>query len=146
MSVEVSSFPGMATASSKPSRPSFRCSECGASVVRWHGRCPGCQSWGTLTEAATVRGVLRKVTPGVVATPARPISTVSAAAVRMRPSGIGEFDRVLGGGLVPGSVTLLAGEPGVGKSTLLLTAAHAWTNSGAGRALLVTGEESAEQV
>ena len=134
------------TASSKPSRPSFRCSECGASVVRWHGRCPECQSWGTLTEAAAVRGALRKVTPGVVATPARPISAVSAAAVRMRPSGIGEFDRVMGGGLVPGSVTLLAGEPGVGKSTLLLTAAHAWTSSGAGRALLITGEESAEQV
>ncbi len=93
-----------------------------------------------------MHGALRKVSAGVVSQSARPISAVTAGGVRMRASGVPEFDRVLGGGLVPGSVTLLAGEPGVGKSTLLLTAAHAWAESTGSRSLIVTGEESAEQV
>lgn len=82
----------------------------------------------------------------MVTQPARSMPDIGTEAVRMRPSGIAEFDRVLGGGLVPGSVVLLAGEPGVGKSTLLLSSAQSWAAAGHGRALIVTGEESAEQV
>ena len=81
--------------------------------------------------------------------PARPIATVSVEAARARPTGVGELDRVLGGGLVPGAVVLLAGEPGVGKSTLLLDVAQQWAAGAAdtaGPALVVSGEESASQV
>ncbi len=130
----------------KPARPSFHCTECGADVAKWAGRCPQCQAWGTLSEAGAVTAVLRRVTPGPVSAPARPIGEVDASQVGARPSGVPELDRVLGGGLVPGSVVLLAGEPGVGKSTLLLAAAHAWASSNTSPALIVTGEESAAQV
>lgn len=80
------------------------------------------------------------------AEPARPISTISAAPARARPTGVTELDRVLGGGLVPGAVVLLAGEPGVGKSTLLLDVAQQWAAGGSSPALLVSGEESVSQV
>lgn len=89
---------------------------------------------------------MRRVSAGPVSGPALRIADVDASAVTARPSGVGELDRVLGGGLVPGSVVLLAGEPGVGKSTLLLAAAQAWADGGNGRVLVVTGEESAAQV
>jgi DNA repair protein RadA/Sms len=134
------------TAAPKSARPTFRCTECGASAAKWHGRCPECQSWGTVTEASPVSGTLRKVTAGPITHPAMSMPLISADSVQMRASGIKEFDRVLGGGLVPGSVTLLAGEPGVGKSTLLLAAAQAWSAAGHGRTLIITGEESAAQV
>lgn len=134
------------SASARPVRPGFRCSECGASAGKWHGRCPECQAWGTVVEASAVSGSLRKVSAGPTSAPAQSMPDIDATAVQMRASGIKEFDRVLGGGLVPGSVTLLAGEPGVGKSTLLLSAAHAWAAAGHGRALIITGEESAAQV
>ncbi len=91
-------------------------------------------------------GTLRKVSAGSVTRPAQSMPEINTDSVQMRASGIKELDRVLGGGLVPGSVTLLAGEPGVGKSTLLLAAAQAWAAAGHGRALIVTGEESAAQV
>ncbi len=148
LSVVPSSVIAMAptSASTKSARPSFRCTECGATAVKWHGRCPECQSWGTVSESGPVSGTLRKVTPGVVSRPAQSIPEINADSVQMRASGIKELDRVLGGGLVPGSVTLLAGEPGVGKSTLLLAAAQAWSAGGHGRTLIVTGEESAAQV
>jgi DNA repair protein RadA/Sms len=87
----------------------------------------------------------RAVRPAAVTSPARPLASVDVAAARARPTGISEFDRVLGGGVVPGAVLLLAGEPGVGKSTLLLDVAARWAASGT-RALVVTGEESASQV
>lgn len=93
-----------------------------------------------------VSGALRKVSAGVVTTPARRLADINSAGVTAKPSGIGELDRVLGGGLIPGSVILLAGEPGVGKSTLLLAAAQSWAAAGNGAVLIVTGEESAEQV
>ncbi|GGM04161.1 DNA repair protein RadA [Nakamurella endophytica] len=134
------------SAGSRPPRAAFRCTECGATVPKWAGRCPQCQAWGSLTESGGGPALLRRVTPGPVTGGARPIAEVGADTVRSRPSGLAEFDRVLGGGLVPGSVVLLAGEPGVGKSTLLLSAAAAWAATQGTPALIVTGEESAAQV
>jgi DNA repair protein RadA/Sms len=128
----------------------FQCSECGWRAAKWAGRCGDCQAWGSVTQArpaglAMVAGSAR--VPLVAGTPRRaavPISQVDAAAARARPTGMDELDRVLGGGLVPGAVVLLAGEPGVGKSTLLLEAGGLAARSG--RVLYVTGEESAAQV
>jgi DNA repair protein RadA/Sms len=125
-------------------KPAYRCSECGATSLRWVGRCPECQAWGTIGEAgATPR---RAVAAGPVAGAARPIGELDPDDARARPTGVDELDRVLGGGLVPGSVVLLAGEPGVGKSTLLLEVAHRFAARGQERALIVTGEESPAQV
>ncbi len=115
------------------------CSDCGQQVAKWAGRCPGCDSWGTIQE---VRGGSR-ATGGAYSAP----ETLSAATdVERRVSvGIAGVDRVLGGGLVPSSVALLAGEPGIGKSTLLLHLIAAL--AGAGHpCLLVSGEESHGQV
>src|SRR5436305_524349 len=121
----------------------FRCDECGNEVAKWLGRCPECQAWGTIAEVGARAG--STATAGPVSAPARPIGEVAADGARHRPTGIAELDRVLGGGLVPGSVVLLAGEPGVGKSTLLVSAA-AQIATGGRRCLVVTGEESAAQV
>jgi len=107
----------------------YRCIECGWQVAKWTGRCGECQAWGTVEEAASPRPArtgIRAVsyrTAAPVSTPAVPIGQVDATDARARPTGLDELDRVLGGGLVPGAVLLLAGEPGVGKSTLLLEAA-----------------------
>ncbi|MFZ0048456.1 MAG: DNA repair protein RadA [Streptosporangiaceae bacterium] len=126
----------------------FECSSCGWRSAKWAGRCGECGEWGTITEGraeelgrATSRAHLRAAQP---VTAAVPIGQVDAAAARARPTGMDELDRVLGGGLVPGAVVLLAGEPGVGKSTLLLEAGALAAASG--RVLYVTGEESAAQV
>jgi DNA repair protein RadA/Sms len=115
-------------------------------VPKWAGRCPNCQAWGSLAEVGAVQTVLRKITPGPVTAAARPIGEIDASQVAAQPSGVAELDRVLGGGLVPGGVVLLAGEPGVGKSTLLLAASHAWASTHRTPALIITGEESAAQV
>ena len=123
-------------------RPAHRCSECGWETAKWVGRCGECQAWGSILE--TSAPVLRAAA-GPVSTPAVPIGQVSVADSTFRPSGVPELDRVLGGGLVPGAAILLAGEPGVGKSTLLLEVA-AKTASSRRRTLYVTGEESASQV
>jgi len=121
----------------------YRCDECGNELTKWVGRCPECQAWGTITEVgARPAG---RVSAGPVSAPARPIGDVAAEGAAHRPTGVPELDRVLGGGLVPGSVVLLAGEPGVGKSTLLISAAAQIADSGR-RCLVVTGEESAAQV
>src|ERR1700759_3599154 len=122
----------------------YRCSECGWQATKWVGRCGECQAWGTIEEAGVprlVRAGVRGVGPGPVSTPAVPIGDVDARAASARPTGMDELDRVLGGGLVPGAVLLLAGEPGVGKSTLLLEAAA--LVAGSRRVLYVTGKESA---
>ncbi|MFH5821973.1 DNA repair protein RadA [Georgenia sp. AZ-5] len=140
-----------ATKVARPSRPAFRCSECGWSTAKWVGRCGECQAWGTVEEAGApaVTRVRAALAPS---SPARPIDEVDVEAARARSTGVGELDRVLGGGIVPGAVVLLAGEPGVGKSTLLLdvaakAAAVSAGPSGQGRPVLyVTGEESASQV
>ncbi|WP_342372893.1 DNA repair protein RadA [Propioniciclava soli] len=120
-----------------------RCSECGWETPRWAGRCGRCQAWGSLSEVAPA--ATARVATSRPATSARPITEVTAQEARGIPTGIGELDRVLGAGLTPGSVVLLGGEPGVGKSTLLLEAAARWA-AGGRRTLYVTAEESAAQV
>ena len=129
----------------KSARPAHRCTECGFASAKWVGRCPECQAWGTVQEFGAPTTPLRSVSAGPVTAPARPIAQVELAGARAVPTGIAEFDRVLGGGLVPGAVLLVAGEPGVGKSTLLLEVAHRVAAAN-GPALVVSGEESAGQV
>ncbi len=127
-------------------RSQYRCSECHHVTAKWVGRCLECGSWGTVDEVAAVtalRGTNRS--PRVPASVPVSINSIDPHRARHCPTRISELDRVLGGGVVPGSVTLLAGDPGVGKSTLLLQAAHRWAQSGR-RALYVSGEESAGQV
>ena len=121
----------------------YRCGECGWQTVKWVGRCGECQAWGTVEVVGGPR--LRQVSAGPVTTEAVPIGDVDVEAALSRSTGVGELDRVLGGGLVPGAVVLLAGEPGVGKSTLLLEVAAQAARAGQ-RALYVTGEESVAQV
>ncbi len=123
----------------------YRCTDCGTDSLRWVGRCPECQAWGTVLEAGATGRRSASVAAGPVTRPAQPIGELSPDEARARPTGVAELDRVLGGGLVPGSVVLLAGEPGVGKSTLLLEVAHRFA-AGGGRSLVVTGEESTAQV
>lgn len=129
----------------KKPRVIHTCTECGYSSPKWLGRCPECGSWGTLQEEAPVAAGPVKSSALTPAAPASPITKVEAAATRTVKSGIGELDRVLGSGVVPGSVVLMAGEPGVGKSTLLLEVASRWASQGR-KALYVTAEESAGQV
>lgn len=153
----------------KKVRSVHTCSECGYSCPKWLGRCPECGSWGTLVESVAAnegsRGRANVVAQAIAgdavlgltpSTPAEPITKISAAASQALPTGISELDRVLGRGIIPGSVVLLAGEPGVGKSTLLLEVAHRWTKAAedsaegtaesSRRALYVTAEESVGQV
>lgn len=128
------------------SRSQYRCSECRHVTAKWVGRCLGCGTWGTVDEV-TVRSAVRGSSSRTAApcAAAVPISSIEPRGTRHCPTGVGELDRVLGGGVVPGSVTLLAGDPGVGKSTLLLKVAHEWAQSGR-RALYVSGEESSGQI
>ncbi|MDA3021629.1 MAG: DNA repair protein RadA [Actinomycetota bacterium] len=126
-----------------PKAPAYRCSDCGWTSVKWVGRCGECQAWGTVDEIGATR--TRGTTAAKSGTPALPIGSVDLTAAAATQTGISEFDRVLGGGLVPGAVILLAGEPGVGKSTLLLDVAARWADAGQ-LTLYVTGEESTAQV
>ena len=152
--------------------PAYRCTECGWTTAKWVGRCGECQTWGTVEEAA---GGTRARTRAAssVQKPAQPIAEVDSRVAAYMSTGNPEFDRVLGGGLVPGAVILMAGEPGVGKSTLLLDVAATFARGTAGIAgqkgaqnrtntpaqntsaqntqpprpvLYITGEESAAQV
>ncbi|MDP1804229.1 MAG: ATPase domain-containing protein, partial [Acidimicrobiales bacterium] len=125
------------------SRTVYRCSECGTAEPKWTGRCSGCEAWNTLVEerqdpAAAVAAAPVPLAGG--STPC-PIAEVDTAAWAPAPTHLGELDRVLQGGLVPGSVTLLGGEPGIGKSTLVLQALAGLAKSGH-RCLYVTAEES----
>ena len=130
-------------ASKSGTRPSYRCTECGWPAVKWVGRCGECQAWGTVAEVgAPAAARTNAVAP---ARPAVPISEVDAEQAQARSTGVEEFDRVLGGGIVPGAVVLMAGEPGIGKSTLALDVAARAARTGE-RVLYVSGEESAAQV
>ncbi len=124
-----------------------RCQECGAAFARWAGRCTACGAWNTLVEEREPAPGSGRPRAAGVDRPAGavPLASVDASCADPRPTGVDELDRVLGGGLVPGSVTLVAGEPGIGKSTLLLQALAASAAAG-NRVLLVSGEESAQQV
>lgn len=124
----------------------YVCRSCATPSPSWVGRCGSCGEWNTLEEIAVPAGssASRTVAPGVSLT-AQPIESVSAEHGAPVPLGVDELDGVLGGGLVPGSVTLLGGEPGIGKSTLLLQAVAAAARSGR-RVLYVAAEESASQV
>ncbi len=123
-------------------RSVFRCQECGGPSPKWVGRCPSCGEWNTLVEE--LDGV-----DDVVLVPAGeravPIAEVDSVAWQPRSTGSDEVDRVLSGGLVPGSVTLVGGEPGVGKSTLLLQVASSVAQTGA-TVLYIAAEESPQQV
>ena len=122
----------------------YSCTECGASVPKWQGQCPGCGVWNTLVETIATPAPARFQSVAGKTGTVRRLSSVDASETPRFPTGVEEFDRVLGGGLVPGGVILLGGDPGIGKSTLLLQAMAA---IGAARsALYVTGEESVEQV
>ncbi|WP_138275857.1 DNA repair protein RadA [Rhodoluna limnophila] len=132
-------------------KATFTCTECGWSTPKWVGRCGECQAWDTMQEGkpgggrglGTVRNVRAVAIVGSSA--AKPITDVSTERVTAWSTQVGEFDRVLGGGLVPGAVVLLSGEPGVGKSTLLLEVAANTAKSGK-RVLYVSGEESVGQI
>src|SRR6478736_981542 len=124
----------------------YRCNECGATEAKWTGRCNGCEAWGTLIEEMTgpvgVNGAVPMLPPS---SPPIQISDVDPTEFSPKPTGVAELDRVLGGGLIPGSVTLLGGEPGIGKSTVLLQAAAEVAATGR-KVLYLSGEESAQQV
>lgn len=123
----------------------FRCTECGWTAAKWVGRCGECQQWGTVVEAATATGIVHAVSALAPTRSARPITQIDTSETPRRTSGVGEFDRVLGGGIVPGAAILLSGEPGVGKSTLLLEVAAQSARAGR-RVLYASAEESLGQV
>ncbi len=118
----------------------YACTECGTTSGRWFGKCPGCASFGTLVEEVVGQVGAAKAPPK----PLLRLVDVSAEEAQRIPTGVAELDRVLGGGLVPASLVLVGGEPGVGKSTVLLMALSAMSSTR--RVLLITGEESVAQV
>lgn len=124
----------------------FQCQACGHTSPKWLGRCPDCNAWNSFAEERK-EPVSRHAssTPRQTRSEPRPLSDISPTPVNRASSGISEFDRVLGGGIVPGSVVLVGGDPGIGKSTLLLQAIAGVAKNGA-RSLYVSGEESPEQV
>src|SRR5437588_3270693 len=130
------------------------CSECGAESLRWAGQCPACHAWNTLQEfqvrkapSGRSRSISAQRGQAVEPTGARPIplSEIEPDSAPRQPLAWGELNRVLGGGIVPGSLVLVGGEPGVGKSTLLMHAAQQIASSG-GRVLYASGEESPQQI
>lgn len=126
----------------------YACSECGWQAAKWVGRCGECQQWGTVVERGRQGATLARTTAGVAPREdrrARPITELEGHSAHHRSTGVGELDRVLGGGIVPGAAILLSGEPGVGKSTLLLRVAAQIASVG-GRVLYTSGEESTGQI
>jgi DNA repair protein RadA/Sms len=121
-------------------KPGYVCRECGTAAPRWAGRCSSCGSWNTIDQAPASSDSMARPDPAPV-----PLTQLEGSDGRPQPTGVGELDRVLGGGLVPGSATLIGGEPGIGKSTLLLQALAEMARRGS-RCLLVSAEESPAQV
>lgn len=122
----------------------FICNECGGVTPKWEGKCPHCGAWNTLQESRESAAPSHRYAPLAGVSPVRRLSEIEAREQARSPTGIAEFDRVLGGGLVQGAVVLIGGDPGIGKSTLLLQALASMSR--VGKVLYVTGEESAEQV
>jgi len=122
----------------------YSCTECGGQAPKWQGQCPHCGAWNTLVESIATPASARFQGVAGARSAVTPLSAVDARETRRTATGIDELDRVLGGGLVPGAVVLLGGDPGIGKSTLLLQACAAL--GAAHKTLYVTGEESVEQV
>lgn len=120
----------------------FFCGECGYESTKWLGKCPACGSWNTMLEQKKISSI--PSINNLTYAHAIPLADVTTTASGRVSPGIGELDRVLGGGIVPGSVTLLGGDPGIGKSTLLMQTAAELTKQGT--VLYVTGEESASQL
>ncbi|MFZ9334656.1 MAG: AAA family ATPase, partial [Burkholderiaceae bacterium] len=125
----------------------YSCTDCGGTSPRWLGRCPHCEAWNTLVETvaestAPAKNRFAALTP---ASEVSVLSAIEAADVARTPTGIAELDRVLGGGIVEGGVVLIGGDPGIGKSTLLLQAVDALQRAGL-QALYTSGEESGAQV
>ena len=126
----------------KKAKTAYVCSDCGATALQWFGACPSCGAAGTLVETASERGSVKRlagVAPGAVS-----LQDVATRELERLSTGIAELDRVLGGGLVAGQVVLIGGDPGIGKSTLLLQALAALGS--AHKVLYISGEESAEQI
>ncbi|MGH8704049.1 MAG: DNA repair protein RadA [Burkholderiales bacterium] len=124
-------------------KSAYVCADCGATALQWFGACPSCGAAGTLVETVAERSSHRLAGAAPSAVPVA-LSAIEARELERFPTGIGEFDRVLGGGLVAGQVALIGGDPGIGKSTLLLQALASL--AGSRKVLYITGEESAEQV
>ena len=125
----------------------YVCQECGGTSAKWQGQCPHCQAWNSMVETverAQAGAAANRYAHLAEAAPVRNLSEIEARDIPRQPTGLSEFDRVLGGGLVPGGVVLIGGDPGIGKSTLLLQALASLSRDTS--VLYVTGEESAEQV
>lgn len=126
------------------SKTVYTCSECGGQSSKWQGQCPSCQAWNTLLEGVIETGTTHRFNALSPSSPVRNLSQIETAEIPRFSSGVLEFDRVLGGGLVTGGVVLIGGDPGIGKSTLLLQSLA--TLSQSRRSLYVSGEESGAQI
>jgi DNA repair protein RadA/Sms len=122
----------------------FACNECGGQSPKWQGQCPSCGAWNSLIETVAERPAAHRYSSSARAAPLTLLARIAAREAPRMPTGVAELDRALGGGLIAGQVALIGGDPGIGKSTLLLQSL-AWM-SAARKAIYVTGEESTEQV
>ncbi len=122
----------------------FVCQECGYEALKWLGQCPGCKAWNTLVEESITSAQKKDQFSGLI-NPPKSIQEINYEQTERMQTSFGELNRVLGGGIVPGSLILLGGDPGIGKSTILLQVANYIANKN-GKVLYVTGEESAAQI
>ena len=131
----------------KAGRTIFLCQSCGYQAPKWMGKCPDCAKWNSFVEERLHLGPALSSKESLSASPSRPVpmDTVEIGQVRRLSTGIQEFDRVLGGGLVPGSLILIGGDPGIGKSTLMLQVSHKLA-SHKHKLLYISGEESVQQI
>ena len=136
--------PSPGRASRAEGRTQYVCRECGAASAKWLGQCPSCTAWNTLEETKVERAAANRFESLATPSTVEFLSNVAVESAPRFPTGLEEFDRVLGGGMVPGSVVLIGGDPGIGKSTLLLQALASLSQSQ--QVLYVSGEESLSQV